>query len=246
MARGQRAAIADADNAQIDSEEKRTVSAPPVRDTVDAGFTLLELLVAMTLLGLLTLVLLGGLRFGTQIWQTSEEAMSDGNAIRSAQAELTRDISSAYPAFASIDPAHARILFTGQSDSMSLLAPDGNLPGSMARISIGVWQDNGHLTMGIESRPELMAPSAPGPSRTILLRGLKSLQFAYFGSDAPHGELTWHGDWQDRTVPPALVRVRVVFADKRARAWPDLIVAPRISADASCVLDPLTKYCQGR
>jgi hypothetical protein len=28
--------------------------------------------------------------------------------------------------------------------------------------------------------------------------------------------------------------------------WPDLVAAPRIDADAGCVFDPLTRYCQGR
>ena len=35
----------------------------------EAGFTLLELLISMTLLGLLMLVVLGGLRFGARAWE---------------------------------------------------------------------------------------------------------------------------------------------------------------------------------
>ena len=39
------------------------------RHRSEAGFTLIELLVALTLLGLISVVLFGGLRFGTRAWE---------------------------------------------------------------------------------------------------------------------------------------------------------------------------------
>ena len=50
-----------------------------------AGFTLIELLVTLTLVGLISLVLFGGLRFGTRAWDLRL-------AIRASTAPRYRDI----------------------------------------------------------------------------------------------------------------------------------------------------------
>ena len=49
----------------------------------ERGFTLLELLVAITLLGLLMAALFGGLRLGTRVWETAD-ARLDSSANRRA------------------------------------------------------------------------------------------------------------------------------------------------------------------
>ena len=43
---------------------------------------------------------------------------------------------------------------------------------------------------------------------------------------------------------PKLVRIDVIFREDDPRKWPQMIVAPRISLDASCVRDPNQAYCR--
>ena len=38
-----------------------------------SGFTLVELLVALTLFGVISVVIMGGLRFGTRVWETGND-----------------------------------------------------------------------------------------------------------------------------------------------------------------------------
>jgi hypothetical protein len=40
--------------------------------------------------------------------------------------------------------------------------------------------------------------------------------------------------------------VRVRFAHGDERLWPDLLVAPLVSADVGCVYDALSQLCRGR
>jgi prepilin-type N-terminal cleavage/methylation domain-containing protein len=61
-------------------------------DPSDAGFTLLELLVAMTLLGLLMTVVFGGLRFGARAWERAETDSSGTDEIRLAQSILRHEL----------------------------------------------------------------------------------------------------------------------------------------------------------
>src|SRR5579864_2460479 len=63
----------------------------------DAGFTLLELLISLTLLAVLSAILFGGLRFGTRAWERSEVMASETDEIAIAQNFLRRQLSDAYP-----------------------------------------------------------------------------------------------------------------------------------------------------
>ena len=102
----------------------------------------------------------------------------------------------------------------------------------------------GKAALAMSAAPELAAGARP--ARDILLQGLKSLSFAYFGADEPGGPASWHDRWVQVKWMPQLVRVRAEFDSGDSRMWPELLVAPRISVDVGCTYDPLTKYCAGR
>ncbi len=209
----------------------------------DGGFTLMELLVAMTLLAMLSLVLLGGMRFGVQIWQRTETAAADSGRIRAVQLELSGMLARAYPFFVQQGPANAEVAFEGARDGVSFLSPNANVPGALDRVSIGVARQGGMMELHSKASLEL-APKADARER-VLLKGLSGIAFAYFGAPRPGAPAQWYDSWQHRPVPPQMVRIRARFADASAR-WPDLVVALRLTADMGCRYDPLTRYCQGR
>ncbi len=60
-------------------------------------------------------------------------------------------------------------------------------------------------------------------------RGSKA-EFSYFGIADTDEAPAWHPDWKDQKTLPELVRLSVTFADGDEGAWPDLVVAPQISA----------------
>lgn len=212
--------------------------------TQDQGFTLLELLVAMALLGLLSLVLWGGLRFGTQVWRISGDDLEHGNKVRSVQAQLTRQITTAYPAFLRTDATHAVVAFDGGRDRLDFLTLDPMKPGSMVSVTLDAPMERGRREMRSRTHGELVRAS--NPETRILLKDLKSLEFSYFGTETLQDSASWHADWHDKMKPPQLVRIRVEFADRKSDLWPELIIAPRITADAACAFDAVTKYCKGR
>jgi general secretion pathway protein J len=216
--------------------------------TDEAGFTLLELLIAMTLLGLLMVVLLGGLRFGTRAWERNEAHTTGTDEVRLAQTLLRREISRAYPLFL-MDQAHLEdrhVDFDGAQEAMTFLAPapEALAVAGQARITFWGAKENGQMTLGMSAQQELSVSGEP--HREVLVRGLKSLDFSYFGADKPGQAPSWHERWTHEMMLPQLIRVHAEFAAGDARTWPDLVVAPQISVDVGCVYDALTKYCQGR
>ena len=214
----------------------------------EAGFTLVELLIAMTLLGLLMVVVLGGLRFGARAWERNEAHTTATDDVRQAQTLLRREISRAYPYFImkQEDLPNRHVDFQGGDDEMSFLAPAPAVLGGAGRARVTFRQADvgGRQGLVMSAAPELATGTQPASE--VLLQGVKAVSFAYFGSDEPGGPSSWHDSWKQVKWMPQLIRITAEFEAGDERMWPELLVAPRISVDVSCTYDPLTKYCAGR
>lgn len=213
----------------------------------EAGFTLLELLVSMALLALLTVVLFGALRFGARAWDSGEAHSTGMDEVRLVQGLLQREIEQAYPFWLTTDPLHPTVDFRGAEDSMDFLAPPPRVVvgGGRARIAFERAADGRYEQLVMRAEPELSSENATALEEP-LLRNLASIRFSYFGADSVGAPPVWHANWSDRQTMPLLVRVHVEFPKGDARSWPELVVAPRIFADANCVYDPANRNCRGR
>src|SRR5258708_2736942 len=83
------------------ADPRRRLIAPPPsrldRARGDAGFTLVGLLVALSVRGLLAVVVFGVLRFGSRVWETAERVDADAATIGATQTLLRQKIAAAYP-----------------------------------------------------------------------------------------------------------------------------------------------------
>jgi len=211
------------------------------------GFTLLELMVALAILGLLSLMLFGGLRFGFRSWERETAHANAVADIGIAQGFLRRSIANAYPIF-QLDGEGKRVNpFVGSIDQLEFLAPTPASAGGGGRdrYRIGTHTANGRTDLVVWSQPELVA-NPDKRSMTILVPGIRDLAIDYFGRQGSDDANQWYGNWGDSTHPPQLVRVEVGFVADDFRTWPDFVVAPHIALDANCVYDPLTQGCKGR
>lgn len=213
----------------------------------DAGFTLLELLVTLALLGLLAVLLSGGLRFGIRAWERSSAHAAGTDQTSLAQRLLRRELSRAYPYLVTGDQMPPHIDFTGSPEAVNVLAPVplALAAGGRARVSFRVASDGDGRKLVMTAQPELADDDQP-PATDVLLANLSSLEFSYFGRLGGDSEPRWHDAWKDQIALPRLIRVRAAFPAGDPRHWPDLIVAPRITVDVGCTYDPLTKRCRGR
>lgn len=212
-----------------------------------AGFTLLELMVALAVLGLLSVMLFGGLRFGFRSWERESAHANAVADIGVAQGFLRRSIADAYPMF-QLDGDGKRLNpFVGMPGQLEFLAPAPASVGGAGRerYLIGTDTVNGRIDLVVLSQPELAADPNKRV-RTILVPGIRTFVLRYFGRQGDDDGARWYDGWSDATHLPQLVRVEVAFASDDFRTWPEFVVAPRIALDANCVYDPLTQGCKGR
>jgi general secretion pathway protein J len=164
------------------------------------------------------------------------------------QAFLRHMIEDAYPLFISDGPTHKYVDFSGTRSSLNFLTsvPIALATGGRSRLSLSVAPVADHVDLVVTSKQELTSREDSTLTKMTLLSDLQSAEFSYFGRAPPDKVAEWHDHWTDEAILPQLLRVQVRYPTGDPRIWPELIVAPRITADVGCVHDPLTNGCRGR
>ena len=206
------------------------------------GFTLLELLVAMTLLGLIMVLLFGGLRLGTRAWESGDERSEELARLEVVQGFIRRQLSQAFPLVVSLDRAERRISFAGRPDRLEFttLMPTHLGVGGFHRLVLSVAADGAERRLvmrrrlfqsGMEYAVE--QPDAEDDAETVLLDQISGAAFSYYGAMDADEEPEWRDTWEEARSPPLLVRLDVTFAEGDRRYWPELVVRPRTGSLAA-------------
>lgn len=189
-------------------------------------------------------MILAGLRYGFAAWRSGEAVFSGAEEVSLAQEILRRSLEDAYPRV--VGEAGAGFIdFEGSATRMSFLGPAllPSLSGARERLILSASPDAGHMSLILESRPEVAVSVNEGAVvAERLVERMESFTFSYLAD----GETSWRDQWSNEARLPALIRIEGEPRDGDRRRWPTFIVRPRTDVDAACRFDPLTKYCQGR
>jgi general secretion pathway protein J len=191
-----------------------------------AGFTLLEMLVALVVFGLLMAGIAQAMRYGMVAW-TAETRQSAGPATMAAvDGALRRLIEQARPNG-----------FVGQPNQLGFTAPlpaGSPLPGQLADLALVVTPD-GRLVMRWTPHPAgVPLRHAPPPETELLLAGVAGLHAQYL-APLPNGSNAWTDTWTQSGLP-LLVRIGVTLSGGTVQpgtAWPDLVAAPAAAGTGS-------------
>ena len=132
------------------------------RARIEGGFTLLEILVALTVLGFLFVMLTQGARVGAELWH-AQARRSAATADLDPAARVLRTIFTTIPAEPAGLATPVAIAFKGRSDHLVLV---GELPtgsGSSRRVEMTIAQRGGRLVIAwvpYRREPEAEAPPA--------------------------------------------------------------------------------------
>lgn len=198
------------------------------------GFTLVELLIAFSLLGLLALMSLGSLQFGARVWDRTSQGNEADTRIRAVQQLIHHQLGQAVERAPAGSRAQTQATLVGTKDSLEFLAPlpaardDGGLyqqkleavsAGTALRLDLS-WREVGFL------EAEADGPSASEPAHATLLSNVAELEFSYLARDRGADKARWRDSWEEKKLP-RLIRLQVTFMPGTAGEWPMLVVAPR-------------------
>lgn len=181
------------------------------------GFTLLELLVAMTIMALMSVALFGVLSIGASSAGSGERITEQARRIRIATAIVTRQLRSTEP-MQLVQDGERLPFFLGQSDEVQFVTTAPQKPDASGLALVNYWFEDGALMMSelpvyavlaLEDEDGgLSTTEAPEGIRTPLLYDVDVLAFEY-SRDGEDGEWTdeWDASFEDEL--PSVVRVSV-------------------------------------
>lgn len=164
------------------------------------GFTLIEVLISISVVAVIALTALAALRFGLGVWESGDRAAEEAFMKRYLSGEMRKALASAYP----YRDEDGEIIFRGGPESLAFVASGRTasanaLWGGAALLRYSVAEEGLVLD-------ESILPLADGAGRRSLIAGgAASLNFAYFGDGA------WRSEWDAALMKrlPEAVMVRL-------------------------------------
>lgn len=208
-----------------------------------AGFTLLEMLLAISLMLMLAGLAYGTLRIGVRGWEAADDHAERGDALHVAWPFLHQTLEDAR-LYSGRDATHPSFIGTEQDLRWVSQLPAHFAQGGPRVLQLSVEQDHAHDRRQLVLRnysldAESDAATASGTERddtrqrAVLVDDLATLKIAYYGvpQSETRGAPLWQDSWQQRDVLPLLVRVDITPQD--AEPWPSLYAHPYLAASPS-------------
>jgi len=171
------------------------------RPTSQAGFTLIEVLVALALSALVSVTLLQGIRLAASGLDRHTRASERLDARQSLDDILRRTLGAA----AAI-PRGAGGEFIGASDAIEFLGLAEDSGPGLYRIDLTV--DRARRDRPLILKRQLAAPSGdPRAASSIVATKVRDFRLAYFGADSADAAPSWHDSWRQLAILPLMVRV---------------------------------------
>lgn len=183
----------------------------------NAGFTLLEVLVVLLILGLIVAGLAGGTRLGLAAIGAQSKAAAEYRDLEPVDRALRRLVVNI-----SLPADDRKPGLVGEPTGFACVTAMSAAGGPPSRVDAYVALDAAHrivLRWSPHLHAERLAPR-PAPAEEVLLQGVDRLEVSYLSPD----RTGWLRSWS-RVDLPALIRIRLLFAPGDPRHWPPIIVA---------------------
>ncbi|MGO9772919.1 MAG: prepilin-type N-terminal cleavage/methylation domain-containing protein [Roseiarcus sp.] len=178
-----------------------------------AGFTLLELLLSITLLALITGAIVGGLHFGKRAWETGK-TYEEVDQVEEAARALAEQLARAYSVFVTSPDKLQIIGFVGQPERCRFIElSEGEAQwGGLILTEIagdGAQGDNLAVWTRLYRPAEGFSIARTAMRMTPLLRNAANFKLSYFGVIEKDHPPVWSDVWVNREALPLLVAVTV-------------------------------------
>ncbi len=175
----------------------------------DAGFTLVELIVALAILALLASMLPGAFAVAQRAWDTVRriERLDADSAARSF---VEQRLMEALPILVTDVQGVRQLGFRGGARDMTFVAPSASGPAGgglyQFRLTAEAAADSDALVLR-QTQVSAVANSTSIDAPRVLQVGLQGLRFRYFGRPTDDQDRRWHDFWPDGDRLPELVEI---------------------------------------
>ncbi len=183
-----------------------------MRRRADAGFTLLELLLAISLLALITSSILGGMNIGRRVWESGRqrETLSEIDGAVRALSDL---LAHSFPAMTT-GATTPVVSFDGVRDDCRFVTlSEGEAQwGGLILTEIRTKRSK-NKTVDLYVATQVFRPDAKEgvdeAREALVLSDIAFIEMNYFGATETEPQPKWVSNWKDQQRLPQLVSVRI-------------------------------------
>lgn len=169
------------------------------------GFTLLELMVSITLLSIILLILFGAMRLGHRSIEKAEKKIEFLERLRTTIQIIDAQLQSQIP-LTYEEEGEKRLYFIGQKDSFQFASNFSVWQGhrGFVKVQYSIEEDSKAKKALYVTENTIMVDQ---PRKTLLINGLQGISFLYFNKDLAEEEGEWMDEWSDSSSIPEKVAI---------------------------------------
>ena len=204
---------------------QRTGFSPTNLGAASKGFTLIEVLIALTLLSIMVVLLFTSLKICADSWEKGENKINAVNEIAVVYNFFQHHLATAKPLFNTTATGEKSFSFQGNSQSMQFLSA---FPASAGKLglqlfSVTLLEDDSDQYINVALVPfiSLAEDEKPSKEEVTLIKHVSEFKLSYFGSEDGLTEGSWNEEWVDKAVLPSLVKINIRLTN--GYFWPEMI-----------------------
>jgi general secretion pathway protein J len=189
------------------------------------GFTLIEVLIAMTLLGIMVVLLFSSLKICADSWEKGESKIADVNEVAVVYNFFQRHLSTTLPLWNDLSDEEKTFTFQGKAQSLQFISafPASAGKSGLQLFSLYVQEEDNEQIIKVALSP--LVPGARGEEQhreeVTLIKHVSNVTLAYFGAEDGVKEGVWADEWLEKSVLPRLVKVNIKLDN--GMFWPEMI-----------------------
>ncbi len=200
------------------------------------GFTLMEVLIGMSLLSVMMLLLFGTLRISVRNWDAGEQRILEVSETAATQNFFQRYLTSMRPLQDDFSEDETRFSFQGEDSNLRFVA---SLPASSGRqglqffsLKLKKYTEGDVLLVNIVPFFPLADGDEWKKEEVTLAENVSDFKLSYFGVlDEDDTDPSWHDQWLEQNRLPSLVKVEMEFDN--GMLWPEMVVALKLASGES-------------
>lgn len=222
------------------------------------GFTLLEMLVGLTLLGVLLILIYSALNIGLRAWDAGDQRAGEASHQRIVQSFLRRELGQVFPIRWRGIP-ESKIAFEGAKQEIKFVTAlnlgasikEGGLQWAHLYLSEDPEQGaDGKRRQSLFLKREVFDlqakdwDSLDNAKPTRLIAGVKEIEISYYGAESDNLDPKWANEWKNPLRVPVLIKIAV--KTDLGRNVPELVVALKLGEEAGCYENAFQRQCGSR
>ncbi|MGZ8193096.1 MAG: prepilin-type N-terminal cleavage/methylation domain-containing protein [Methylobacter sp.] len=196
------------------------------------GFTLIEVLIAMTLLSIMVVLLFTSLKICADSWEKGENKITEVNEVAVVYNFFHRHLTTARPLLNDFTTEGEAFSFQGKNRSLQFVSA---FPASAGRsglqmFSVELQEEDKDQVIKVAVTPFFSkaedAEERPA-DEIVLIRHVSDFELAYFGADDDdYSESHWQDEWLEKKTQPRLIKIRIKLENEIF--WPEMIIELKV------------------